>query len=195
MQKIFANFMLRDLFHIALENLLKRSLRSLLAIFSIALSTALISSMNLINTSLSTKTNHSYLPFLNLNDYQLFTSVISLIVCIIVIFNSTLISIMERYKEIGTMKCLGAKSSLLLTLFIIESSIIGILGGTMGFVIASLLSIPFFIFTNIFPSAFSYLLSFILSISISLIVSLIATIYPAYYAIRINPADALRFEV
>ncbi|MCS7365805.1 MAG: FtsX-like permease family protein [archaeon GB-1867-035] len=102
---------------------------------------------------------------------------------------------MERYKEIGTMKCLGAKSSLLLTLFIIESSIIGILGGTMGFVIASLLSIPFFIFTNIFPSAFSYLLSFILSISISLIVSLIATIYPAYYAIRINPADALRFEV
>lgn len=187
--------MLKDLFHIALENLLKRSLRSLLAILSIALSTALISSMNIVNLSLTTRSSYSYLPLLNLNDYQLFTSVISLIVCVIVIFNSTLISIMERYKEIGTMKCLGAKSSLLLTLFVIESSIIGTLGGFLGFTIATILSLPFFIFTKIFPSFISYISSFILSISLSLIISLIATIYPAYYAIRINPADALRFEV
>ena len=107
-----------------------------------------------------------------------------------------LISVTERYKEIGTMKCLGAKDSLILQLFIFEALVIGFIGGLLGFSIAFITTMPMILLQigTLLPLQ-NYLYVMSLSFAVALLISLIATIYPAYHASKINPVDALRFEV
>ena len=61
--------------------------------------------------------------------------VISLLVTVIGITNALLMSVTERFKEIGTMKCLGALSGFIRQLFLIESMFIGLVGSLAGIVI------------------------------------------------------------
>ena len=65
--------------------------------------------------------------------------IISLLVTIIGITNSLLMSVTERFKEIGTMKCLGALSVFIRQLFLIESALIGFTGSFLGMLVGALL--------------------------------------------------------
>ncbi|MCS7385969.1 MAG: FtsX-like permease family protein [archaeon GB-1867-005] len=195
MQKVFARVSIKDLLHIVLEGMKKRKSRVSLTALTILLSVALVSSMNIMSFALASSAVSGFIP-INLSDYQLWVSLISIIVCVITIFNSMLISVAERYKEIGTMKCLGAKNALILQLFIFESLIIGILGGLAGFLSSAIITAPLmYIQIGRLPTIQTYLSTMTLSIVISVIISLVATAYPAYYATKINPVEALRFEV
>lgn len=195
MKNSFANPPFRDLFYITIQNMVKRRSRILLSIGNVFLGVALVSSMMIISSSYLTKI-YSSLFIINLNEYQLWVSIISIIVCIITIFNSMLISVAERYKEIGVMKCLGAKNSLVMKLFITEALLIGVSGGFSGFIIAFVFTSPllFIQFGFLLPLP-SYLYIFTTSIFLAITISIIATIYPAYYASKINPVEALRYEV
>ncbi len=53
---------------------------------------------------------------------------LSLLVCLVGITNAMLMSVMERFREIGTMKCLGALDSFIMKLFLIESLVLGAAG-------------------------------------------------------------------
>ena len=56
----------------------------------------------------------------------------SLLVCFVGITNSMLMSVTERYKEIGTLKCLGALDNFIVKLFLIESGLLGFFGSLGG---------------------------------------------------------------
>lgn len=185
---------IKDLVYITIQHMRKRKSRILLSIGNIFLGIALVSSMMIISSSYATK-NYSTSSIVNLNEYQLWVSMISIFVCIITIFNSMLISVVERYKEIGVMKCLGARNSLIMKLFLLEAILIGLIGGVLGFLTATLFTFPVILQLGSIPSPISYVQILFVAFSVAIVISTIAAIYPALYASKINPVDALRYEV
>ncbi len=126
----------------------------------------------------------------NLSTLFLAVALISLLVGSIGITNIMLVTVTERTKEIGLLKSLGYTRSNILTLFIIESIILGLIGGILGTllgVIGSYATESFVGLPYVFPA---YLL--VVGIGISVIVGLFAGVYPANKASRLNPVEALR---
>lgn len=127
--------------------------------------------------------------------------IISLVVTVIGISNAMLMSVTERFREIGTMKCLGALSSFVRKLFLIESGFMGIVGGFSGALAGCLFSILIYSVTYDFGIVFGSLdygtlaLYFALSMTAGVILSIVAAIYPASVASKMRPADALRTNV
>ena len=64
--------------------------------------------------------------------------VMSLLVCTVGITNSMLMAVTERFKEIGTMKCLGALDKFVVTLFMLESGMMGIVASVLGWLVGFL---------------------------------------------------------
>jgi len=102
-------------------------------------------------------------------------------------------SVIERRKEIGLMKSIGAQNQKIVTLFLLETTIIGVIGGILGYLIGVVLSQ--FIGVSVFSTTISpriEVIPFVLGISIG--VSLLASIFPVRKATRVEPAIVLRGE-
>ncbi len=123
---------------------------------------------------------------------------ISLLVGSIGIMNSMYTSVLERTKEIGIMKSIGAKNSDILSLFLIESAIIGFIGGVFGVLFG--LGIAYLVGFVADASGFGLLkvtmdwkiALFGLTFAIGL--GMISGIMPARQASKLKPVDALRYE-
>ncbi len=125
---------------------------------------------------------------------------ISLLVGAVGIMNSTYTSVLERTKQIGIMKAIGATSEAIISLFLIESGIIGFVGGVIGIV----LGVGGAFLIGIISSylGFSGLFSFgsldyfgLLSILIfTFVVGIVAGYLPAKSAGKLDPAESLRYE-
>ena len=128
-------------------------------------------------------------------------AIISLLVTIIGIANALLMSVTERFKEIGTMKCLGALSSFIRQLFLIESAVIGVVGSVVGILVGVIVPLMLYSFTfgaAIVLGAVNYGVLGILSLTClfaGTLLSVLAAIYPATIAARMIPAMALRSNV
>ena len=66
---------------------------------------------------------------------------LSLLVCVVGIANAMLMSVTERFREIGTMKCLGAEDGLVIRLFLIESALVGSVGALGGIALGVLVAL------------------------------------------------------
>jgi len=127
--------------------------------------------------------------------------VISMFVTIIGIANAMLMSVTERFREIGTMKCLGALSSFIRSIFLLESSLMGLAGGVIGGLFGSAFATAAYGVTYGFGMAISSLgvltttLDLLFCIVAGIVLSIIAAIYPANVASRMVPADALRSNI
>lgn len=126
---------------------------------------------------------------------------ISLIVGAIGIMNSMFTSVLEKTRDIGVLKALGAKNSDILGIFLINSGIIGLVGGIFGIILGVIASSYISILAGASSGSggisFSAYVSPFLVIGvfiISLVVGLIAGAIPAYRASRLNPVEALRYE-
>jgi len=124
---------------------------------------------------------------------------ISLLVGGIGIMNAMYTSVIERTQEIGVMKAIGARNSDVLTLFLIESGVLGTVGGTIGIVIGISLSkaveyiATYTLESNILQANIS--LELILgALLFSFIVGCISGLLPAKQASELKPVDALRYE-
>jgi putative ABC transport system permease protein len=124
---------------------------------------------------------------------------ISLLVGGVGIMNTMYTSVLERTKEIGTMKAIGAKNSQIMTLFLFEAGLLGLVGGIIGVGIGGgIAKIAEII-------AFSYLGTELLKANLSVplvvgallfsfIIGSLSGILPAYQASNLKPVDALRYE-
>ncbi len=124
---------------------------------------------------------------------------ISLLVGSVGIANTMFTSVLEKTKDIGIMKAVGAKNKDILLIFLLNSGLIGLVGGIIGMLIGVGVSqglIPFILskFTNleIRPVVKVWLVLFILVFSF--LIGVTSGIIPAYRASKKNPVDALRHE-
>jgi putative ABC transport system permease protein len=120
----------------------------------------------------------------------LFITGLSLFVGAIGIMNIMFVSVKERTKEIGLRKAIGAKRRTILAQFLLESSVICLVGGFAGLIAAVLLSM---LINQFIPTSIQ-IGSVILGIGISLITGIISGIAPAYTAAKMDPVEALRYE-
>ncbi len=121
----------------------------------------------------------------------LFITSLSLFVGGIGIMNIMFVSVVERTREIGVRKAIGAKRRSILFQFLIEAACICLIGGLIGLFIAWL--ITFAISAWVFPTAMSGLIV-ALSLFVSLATGVVSGFLPAWRAARMNPVDALRNE-
>jgi predicted lysophospholipase L1 biosynthesis ABC-type transport system permease subunit len=134
--------------------------------------------------------------------------VMSLLVATVGIVNSMLMAVTERYKEIGTMKCLGALDSFVVRLFLLESGILGMLGAIVGAIIG--FGFSALVYMAKFGSGAFARLGPALTISghplplwggivgaviLGGFLAIVAAMYPAWRAAKMPPAAALRVEV
>ena len=117
---------------------------------------------------------------------------ISLLVGGIGIMNIMMVSVTERTREIGIRKALGATSSNVLMQFMIESMVIGIVGGVIGIASGILLSKAIGAFGGLTTTV--DILPVLVSFSFAVGIGLFFGIYPARKAARLDPIDALRYE-
>jgi len=114
----------------------------------------------------------------------------SLIVGLFGVANIMFVTVKERTSQIGLKKAIGAKSSIILTEFLLEAAFLCLIGGLVGLllvftiakIVTNLLDFPIFISTPIL----------LLAIGISVFVGLLAGIIPAYRAAKLNPVVAIR---
>lgn len=124
--------------------------------------------------------------------------VMSLLASTVGITNSMLMSVTERFREIGTMKCLGALDNFIVKLFLIESGFLGLFGSLAGSLIGMILILLTFLLKGGSLGALDYALLlkfFLLSLGLGTGLSILAAVPPAIRAAKLPPAAALRTEI
>ncbi|MBN71601.1 MAG: hypothetical protein CME32_20255 [Gimesia sp.] len=133
-------------------------------------------------------------------------AIFALVISAVGIANTMVMSVVERTREIGIMKALGAREGQIQLLFLIEGALIGLIGGLCAVVIGLVIKIPIEMMTvsimeNQFNKTFAqenmiqfplWLLAVVLGFST--FVTTLATILPARRAARIDPITALRHD-
>ena len=122
---------------------------------------------------------------------------ISLVVGGVGIMNSMYTSVLERTKEVGIMKSIGAKNSDIFKIFLIESGLMGFVGGFFGALLGTLVAIivgkfatnsGFLLNINIEPLVLLFGLLF------AFVVGVLSGVLPAMQAAKLRPTNALRYE-
>jgi putative ABC transport system permease protein len=125
---------------------------------------------------------------------------IALLVGAVGVMNTMYTAVLERVREIGILKAIGAKDSHVLVLFLFESGLMGLAGGILGLVLGfGVAWVATLIVSRLFQAhgAFSPALSpglVVGALFFSFLVGAVAGLFPAYRAARLPPVDALRYE-
>ena len=117
---------------------------------------------------------------------------ISLIVGGIGIMNIMLATVMERTREIGTRRAIGARKSDIMSQFVSEAVAISIVGGFIGIFLGIILSLSVSLFTEI--TTYIRLYSVLIAFTFSVIVGISFGYLPAKNAANLNPVDSMRYE-
>lgn len=124
---------------------------------------------------------------------------ISLLVGGIGLTNTMLMAILERTHEIGILRAIGARRAHIVILFLLESSLLGLLGGLTGLTVGGAIAQSVvavaqqFLHTDLFNAAFDGTL-IIGSLGFSVLLGTIAGLWPAWRAAQLSPIEALRYE-
>jgi len=125
--------------------------------------------------------------------------ILSLLVCVVGIINAQLMAVTERFREIGTMKCLGALDKFILRLFLMEAGMQGLAGAGAGALAGGIFSLinallrfgPVAV-TTISWAEVAVSVGFATGVGCAL--SLLGVLYPALVAARMQPVEAMRVE-
>jgi hypothetical protein len=134
------------------------------------------------------------------DDFGRWWLLVALLISITGITNAMLMSVTERVKEIGTLKCLGATWLHILEIFLCESAFLGLVGGVRGGVLGVALAA-----LNVTAQFGSEALTLVSArtaafgvgagAALAVVMCLVSSIYPVCHASRIQAAEALRYEV
>jgi len=203
----------RMLFMQAMAGLKTRLTRSVVTLMSVVLAIAYLSYSGLYNTLLFHLANADIeevngllrMAGVNIeatragNPLDRWLIIMALLTCTVGIANAMLMSVTERFREIGTMKCLGAEDAIVVKLFLIESSLMGIVGSIVGIVVGLLISVivalmQFGRYAIQYMPYGTTLKVIGLSLLTGLVLCVIGAGYPALVAARMRPVEALRME-
>ncbi|MEM3713046.1 MAG: FtsX-like permease family protein [Thermoproteota archaeon] len=206
-------FPLSEAFSFSLESIKRRLSRALVTMASIIVG---ISFLTFLLTTGRIVSNLQQQSGTIVETYQIWVAIIALLICAVGIVNTMLISVAERYKEIGTIKCLGAMNRHVLTIFLIEGFLLGLMGGVIGsitgwgvaalwqyllpvmrqepaqlqaLIVAARLWLEF----NI-NDPLILLSNPLVDIGLGVFIALVSSIVPAYIAAKLSPTEALRYE-
>ncbi|MDQ1275535.1 MAG: putative transport system permease protein [Euryarchaeota archaeon] len=125
---------------------------------------------------------------------------VSLIVGAVGIANTMFTSVLEKTKEIGTMKAIGAKNRDILMIFLFNSAMVGLVGGVLGVILGAFVStlFPYLGMTMMGGGGSSGislapdLMAF--GLILAIVIGVASGVVPAYRASKLKPVDALRYE-
>lgn len=125
--------------------------------------------------------------------------ILSLLVCVVGIVNAQLMAVTERFREIGTMKCLGALDRFIVRLFLLEAGMQGLAGAGLGALTGALFSVfnALLRFGSTAVTAVAWTdvaASLIIATIVGCLLSLLGVLYPAIVAARMEPVEAMRAE-
>ena len=130
---------------------------------------------------------------------QIFLLCISFLVCMVGIANAMLMAITERFREIATMKCLGATDGYILSQFMLEAALQGFFGGLLGAVVGFVIAVARSGLSygahlwRYFPAG-EVALCFVFSLAAGVLLSALASMQPSWSASRMAPMEAMRVE-
>jgi putative ABC transport system permease protein len=122
---------------------------------------------------------------------------ISMVVAGVSIFNIMMMSVNERIKEIGIMRSIGTQKKEVMSMFIYEAAIIGVIGSIVGGILSIVAG---YLISALMLGTTKYLITMANALSVGegicfgIVVCLACGIYPAWQAANLNPIDALRHE-
>ncbi|MBI9110360.1 ABC transporter permease [Maridesulfovibrio ferrireducens] len=194
---------------ISLKSIKSRFLRNMVTVTSLILAVSFFAYVLIgsdISSGIYNSGQHDLIKILDKTGYQPGGSakerwivILSLLVCTVGIINAQLMAVTERFREIGTMKCLGALDSFVLRLFVLEASMQGVVGSLLGALFGGLIAI-LLAMTSFGWGAVTFLpvaevgISILYSIGVGFGLSLIGVLYPAMIAARMRPIEAMRVE-
>ncbi len=126
---------------------------------------------------------------------------VALLISVAGITNAILMSVTERIKEIGTIRCLGAMSRHVVLIFLFEAMFLGLVGGLIGGVLGLAGTYGYAILNygwGLVHDAMDAwtILGFLgAAVGGSMVLCVLSAIYPVFYAASLEPADAMRYEV
>jgi putative ABC transport system permease protein len=137
--------------------------------------------------------------FMGLGERLAWLLFVSMLVCGIGICNAMLMTVTERFTEIATLKCLGALDGFIMLMFVLESSILGIVGGCIGAVLGALIALGRMLvafgihFIGAMPAT-EILIGMAASVVMGMLLAAVAAVLPSYQAARLAPMEAMRIE-
>lgn len=203
-------------FEIAFKSIQARFTRSLITTMSLLLAVAFLSFVNVstdvANGILATK-NFELRQALIRAGYdiqpddtsigntpkQKWIVILSLLVCVVGIVNAQLMAVTERFREIGTMKCLGALDRFILRLFLLEAGMQGLIGAAAGALaggvfalINALIQFKLVAITHLDWKGAAASIG--IAVGVGCFLSLLGVLYPAVLASKMQPVEAMRIE-
>lgn len=128
-------------------------------------------------------------------------ALVSLVVGAVGIMNTMYTSVLERTRQIGIMKAIGASSDAILSFFLLESGLIGVVGGLLGIILGIAASYALSVATAVgfgVRGLFSFesldFFGFFVILIVTFITGIVSGILPARQAAKMEPAEALRYE-
>ena len=201
---------------IAFKSIRVRFVRSMITTISLVLAVAFLSythvSVDVVNGLLSTgddqvrqqvtRSGYEVQPIkdqVKNTPKQRWIVFLSLLVCVVGIINAQLMSVTERFREIGTMKCLGALDRFILRLFLLEAGMQGLVGAGLGAILGAFFALASGVVQYGTPAISSVdwgglVKSMGVATGVGCLLSLVGVLYPAIMAARMQPVEAMRVE-
>jgi len=136
---------------------------------------------------------------------------VALLICVAGTVNAIVMSVTERIREIGTLKCLGCRDLHVVEIFLIESVLLGVIGGVLGSLLGYVAAVVNFATTagtkhltadvlfgaslDAWGVRINILALTLVCMGISAVLSLLASVIPVFMAAKVEPAAAMRYAV
>lgn len=143
------------------------------------------------------RANYGDRPGMNANMFWLL--VVSFLVCMAGITNAMLLSVIERFREIATMKCLGALNGFIARLFLLEAAFLGLVGGLLGVLLGGIIGLSrmaaaYGEWVRLFFPGSGLAADAGIATACGLVLATLSALYPAWSAARMPPIEAMRVE-
>jgi len=133
-------------------------------------------------------------------DQRIWVAIVSMIVAAVGITNTLHMTVAERYREIGTMKCLGALNRFVVELFLLESLALGAIGSLAGSIVGTVLAtVPWMLRAKELEAVGlpwrDLGINLLIGTGVGMALTIVGALYPSLRAAQMAPAEAMRTEV